>query len=75
MDRFFRVLARNKSVFSFKNRSRTGKTDDFSSRVCEYAPERPSTLLVDVDNDCSWDTMLIEMVYIGADSNAPGRMQ
>ena len=31
MDRFFSFLSRNKSVFSFKNRSRTGKTDDFSS--------------------------------------------
>ena len=31
MDRFFSFLFRNKSVFSFKNRSRTGKTDDFSS--------------------------------------------
>ena len=31
MDRFFSFLSRNKSVFSFKNRSRTGKTEDFSS--------------------------------------------
>ena len=31
MDRFFSFLSRNKSVFSFKNRSRTGKTDNFSS--------------------------------------------
>ena len=31
MDRFFSFLSRNKSVFNFKNRSRTGKTDDFSS--------------------------------------------
>ena len=31
MDRFFRFLSRNKSVFSLKNRSRTSKTDDFSS--------------------------------------------
>ena len=31
MDRLFSFLLRNKSVFSFKNRSRTGKTDDFSS--------------------------------------------
>ena len=31
MDRFFTFLSRNKSVFSFKNRSRTDKTDDFSS--------------------------------------------
>ena len=31
MDRFFSFLSRNKSVFSFKNRFRTGKTDDFSS--------------------------------------------
>ena len=28
---FFSFLSRNKSVFSFKNRSRTCKTDDFSS--------------------------------------------
>ena len=31
MDRFFSFLLRNKSVFSLKNRSRTGKTDDFSN--------------------------------------------
>ena len=31
MDRLFSFLLRNKSDFSFKNRSRTGKTDDFSS--------------------------------------------
>ena len=31
MDRFFTFLSRNKSVFSLKNRSRTGITDDFSS--------------------------------------------
>ena len=35
MDRFFSFLSRNKSVFSFKNRSRTGKTDDFSSPDAE----------------------------------------
>ena len=31
MDRFFSFLSRNKSVLSFKSRSRTGKTEDFSS--------------------------------------------
>ena len=31
MDLFFSFLSSNKSVFSFKNRYRTGKTDDFSS--------------------------------------------
>ena len=31
MDRFFSFLSRNKSVFSFKNRARTGQTDNFSS--------------------------------------------
>ena len=31
MDRFFSLLSRNKSVFSIKNWSRTGKTDNFSS--------------------------------------------
>ena len=35
MDRFFSFLSRNKSVSSFKNRSRTGKTDDFSSPGAE----------------------------------------
>ena len=33
MDRFFSFLSRNKSVFSLKNPSRTGKTDDFCSPV------------------------------------------
>ena len=31
MDRFFCFLLRTKSVLRLKNRSRTGKTDDFSS--------------------------------------------
>ena len=31
MDTFFSFLSRNKSFFSFKNRSRTSKTDNFSS--------------------------------------------
>ena len=35
MDRFFSFLSRDKSVFSLKNRSRTGKTDDFSSPASE----------------------------------------
>ena len=35
MDRFFSFLSRNKSVFSFKNRSGTGKTGDFSSPGCD----------------------------------------
>ena len=35
MDQFFSFLSRNKSVFSFKNRSRTGKTYDFSSPGCK----------------------------------------
>ena len=39
MDRFFSFLSRNKSVFSFKNRSRTSKTDDFSSPVCDPSIE------------------------------------
>ena len=30
MDRFFYFLLRTKSVLRLKNRSRTGKTDDFS---------------------------------------------
>ena len=36
MDRFFSFLSRNKSVFSFKNRSRSGKTDVFSSPAIEF---------------------------------------
>ena len=34
MDRFFCFLLRTKSVLRLKNRSRTGKTDDFSSPAC-----------------------------------------
>ena len=36
MDRFFCFLLRTKSVLRLKNRSRTGKTDDFSSPAPEY---------------------------------------
>ena len=36
MDRFFCFLLRTKSVLRLKNRSRTGKTDDFSSPVCKF---------------------------------------
>ena len=35
MDRFFCFLLRTKSVLRLKNRSRTGKTDDFSSPDCD----------------------------------------
>ena len=48
MDRFYTFLTRNKSVFSFKNRSRTGKTDDFSS------PDPDMTL--DVYHGCKTTT-------------------
>ena len=38
MDRFFSSSS-NKLVFSFKNRSRTGKTDDLSSPGCDPSLE------------------------------------
>ena len=41
----FSFLSRNKSVFSFKNRSRTGKTDDFSSPAA-HTRRRASVLVV-----------------------------
>ena len=40
MDRFFSFLSRNKSVFSFKNRSKTGKTDDFSSPAVDVKQQQ-----------------------------------
>ena len=55
MDRFFSFLSRNKSVFSLKNRSRTGKTDDFSSPAVNMSyllfPNNP----IDIDPSYKMD--------------------
>ena len=51
MDRFFCFLLRTKSVLRLKNRSRTGKTDDFSS---PGAQEVTKIVLLSKGADKTW---------------------
>ena len=61
MDRFFSFLSRNKSVFSFKNRSRTGKTDDFSSPAAEVSLRNRKDLAHSANSSC-WISLITNWV-------------
>ena len=51
MDRFFCFLLRTKSVLRLKNRSRTGKTDDFSSPVGNIININKDGILININMD------------------------